>query len=877
MNLHYNNFPDVDYPVDWLVKQVNFSIGEYMKYIGIAKELLWVPTRLETVSWKRASKGPPDRGKAAGFWVEIEEVGEREDVDVIDDFANAEFVIDAPSPRARRIKVLDADANQSLLCLEREPFVPPREPGAESAKQELLLYLRPNDYILSQQERSLSKLRDRPEPEHRGLIRLLEDSEHVSWPAVVQDKPDSWEFLTDATIEGTDEQRRFVEMALGTPDFGILEGPPGSGKTTTICELIIQEIRKGHRLLLCASTHVAVDNVLEFLQDRGATAKDVLAVRIGDERRISEQVKAFQLSNRAAKEVKDLIERLDRLPARTRAQQYLLESLQSSPDRAKSIISRIILESANLVCGTTVGILQHPDIKAQRVGKKDESGRMVRRKEEPVVRPFDCLIVDEASKTTFQEFLVPALFARKWVLVGDVKQLSPYVEATQVEDNLRGMIDGEDDAAVCLNVFQAWAGSQKSTQGVVVLDPDDPSKYVQQAVRLGLNPLDLTARGQAPLAMDILGSHVILSRRSVLPRIQNLIPADASIYPAEATTSDLRRRHDYWLHHHHGEQASAREDRVSDWANNVAWRLGRSFENRHDEITSEWFAKNVYSLLPQWYDEERLGQIAQAIETIKRIALPSALELIQDGFGRRADSRIGSCLTDGMDLGTLILRHVKLSYQHRMHPQISGFPREFVYDSDSLKDTGRIATERSWSYARFGDKRAGWIQPVRGRSDLRFRNPVEADIVQRELQAFLSWASANPKPNKGAGRTPWEVAILTFYRGQEGLLRTRLQAMFGSRARTEFWTADRMTKIRLGTVDRFQGHEADLVVVSFARSRGIGFLDSPNRLNVAVTRARYQLLLVGNQKMFANHRRDTLLKKLATEMPMLRVAWEGNR
>ena len=876
VNLHYSNLPDVEYPIDWLVKPVNFALEEYLHYITIAKDLLWNPARLEVVRWKPATKDLPDKeDDSIGFWVEVEEVGERDDVDVIDDFANAEIVIDAPDPKAPWNRVLDADANRGLLCLEREPRIP--KPQTDGENPEHLLYIRPNDHVLKQQQRALWKLRDRPEREHRGIIRLLEDSRNVRWPDVTPGEPESWEFLKDGSIEGTDEQRRFVEVALGTPDFAILEGPPGSGKTTTICELIIQEIRRGHRILLCASTHVAVDNVLEFLQDRGVTSKDVLAVRIGDEHRISDQVREFQLSRRAAKEARDLIERLGGLPSRTKAQQYLFEALQSAPDLGRSIVSRTVLESANLVCGTTIGILQHPDIKAQREGKKDESGEQTRKTVESVVRLFDCLIVDEASKTTFQELLVPALFARKWVLVGDVNQLSPYVDATQIEDNLRGMIDEEDDATVCLNVFQAWPGSHHSTQGIVVFDPLDPSKYIQQAEKLGLGVVDLTQDGQAISPIEILGSHVVLCKKGLLPRIQGLIPADAMVYPADAVTPEMRRRHDYWSYHHPGEpNYLTSEDMVSEWANSVAWRIGRSFEHRNDEAQTKIDDQAVYGLLPQWYGEESIQQMVPTIKTIKRIALPSALELIQNGFGRRADSLSGSSLTDGMDETVFQRRHVKLSYQHRMHPDISRFPREFVYDSDSLKDTRNMAKDRDWSYGRF-TKRTGWIQPVRGWSDSRFRNRVEADIVQLELQTFLGWASVNRKRREGFGNVPWEVAVLTFYRGQESLLRARLQRMFGTRARTEFWTPDRAAKIRLGTVDRFQGHEADLVIISFARSRGIGFLDSPNRLNVAVTRARYQLLLVGNRGYFMNHWKDTLLKKLAMEVPRLRVAWEEAR
>ena len=883
VNLHYQNLPDINYPVEWLIKRVSFSIGEYLNYIKFARELQWMSTRLERVKWKRASQSvvngagkssSPDTTRA--LWVEIEEVGEREDVDVVDDFANADFVIEVPDSKAPKIKVLDSDANRGLLLLEREPRTTKFDTADTQDAAGPFLYLPPNDYVLQQQKRALFKLRDKPEPEHRGLIRLIEDSRSVRWPNVQVEEPRRWEFLSDDSVEGTDEQRRFVGIALATPDFAFLEGPPGSGKTMTICELIIQEIRRGHRILLCASTHVAVDNVLEFLQDHGATARDVLAVRIGDERRISERVKEFQLGNHAAKEAKDLVERLNRLASRTPAQQYLLDALQSSPDLSKSIISRIILESANLVCGTTVGILQHPYIKERREGTRDANGKSIQT-EESVIKPFDLLIIDEASKTTFQEFLVPALFARRWILVGDVRQLSPYVEAIQIEDNLRGMIAESDDANVCLNVFQAWFGSRQSTQGIVVLDPSNSFNYVTQAEKLGLHPLDLTRSGEFHSSLEILGSHVILCNKEAFTKIHNLIPQDAIVYPPSAVTPLMKRRHDYWLQHNPwGVTDLPREDRLLDWASNIAWRLGRSFELRHDAEGTRRYDQEVYCLLPQWYGDERLSSIKLAIETIKRIALPSALELIQKGFGRRVNSSSGSCLTDGMAAADFSRRHIKLSYQHRMHPEISKIPREAVYDSDSLKDTRRIDRERSWSYERFKE-RAGWIQPVGGRSDARFRNEVEADIVMRELQAFLDWAAINRKGESGQHQGSWEVAILAFYRGQESLLRGRLRRLFGTNFRTEFRTNDGSAKIRLGTVDRFQGHEADLVIVSFSRTRGTGFLDSPNRLNVAITRARYQLLLVGNQRMFTNQRRDTLLKSLATRMPTLRVAWEDSR
>ncbi|MEF1301562.1 AAA domain-containing protein, partial [Vibrio owensii] len=49
------------------------------------------------------------------------------------------------------------------------------------------------------------------------------------------------------------------------------------------------------------------------------------------------------------------------------------------------------------------------------------------------------------------------------------------------------------------------------------------------------------------------------------------------------------------------------------------------------------------------------------------------------------------------------------------------------------------------------------------------------------------------------------------------------------------------------TVDRFQGHEADFVMLSFANNHPTSFLESPNRLNVAITRAKHQLIVYGNR------------------------------
>jgi len=122
-------------------------------------------------------------------------------------------------------------------------------------------------------------------------------------------------------------------------------------------------------VLLCGSTHVAIDNILERMDEPLRERFNILPVRIGRSDRISCDIKQFQL-----------------------------EELS----KTIGIDSSLLLDAANLVCGTTIGISSNPQFKRSKI--------------EPAVPEFDYLIIDESSKTTFQEFLVPALYAKNGYL-----------------------------------------------------------------------------------------------------------------------------------------------------------------------------------------------------------------------------------------------------------------------------------------------------------------------------------------------------------------------------------------------------------------------------------------------------------------------------
>ena len=57
-------------------------------------------------------------------------------------------------------------------------------------------------------------------------------------------------------------------------------------------------------------------------------------------------------------------------------------------------------------------------------------------------------------------------------------------------------------------------------------------------------------------------------------------------------------------------------------------------------------------------------------------------------------------------------------------------------------------------------------------------------------------------------------------------------------------------EIEIYTVDKFQGKESDISIISLSRNKGLGFMNVPNRINVAMTRAKYYRIVVGDAAHF---------------------------
>ncbi|MEJ2766229.1 AAA domain-containing protein [Photobacterium sp. MCCC 1A19761] len=720
---------------------------------------------------------------------------------------------------------------------------------------------------LRKQKAAINDLMTRPAGGHAPLIHLLQDRQKKRWQDIQPETNIEWQVLTNSDFDGCDRQREFVTKALATPDFAILDGPPGTGKTTTILELIIQLVMQGKRVLLSASTHAAINNVLERIQENSTLSNRIFPLRIGDESNAI-GVEDFQFDN-------------------------VYQQLRKDSG-CGDFSQQLMVDASNLVCGTTIGILR---LFNEREVTLDRG--------EP---PFDVMIIDECSKTTFQEFLVPARFAKRWVPVGDVRQLSPFTDREQIVANLDNLMlvppKGKRPAQTlsksvqqaCYLLEELRGNSTRDelyrqpmlvpvTTGILqALDEEISARSSEKNLAKGLDRILLVQKGRverqasswltdmvtlAQAPWHLYDSSLCFVDESCMTQIQPMIPDDMVVlHPDWQRTGNA-------FHHSAAGQTAVKPFRVkttnysdtstinkelldrfdlSKWSEEVCWRLEREYwlrQSANYQKKTGYLSDTLERLFPKSVNAD--GRI----HVLKNIAFPSILEALSgDGLVKRKKDD-PTTLNQGFDRHEKEQRHSTLSYQHRMHPDISAFPRRQFYPEGVLMDGSQSRPGRDWDYDRYKTRNT-WLD-VQG-DIYRNANKSEVKAIIQELIAFCNWAENKKKNDKGEA---FDVAVLTFYKAQEKALREAMQKELPGNNNRYARFSFKGISIKLATVDYFQGQEADLVFLSMVNTHRDGFMDSPNRLNVSITRARYQLVIVGHHEYFSQRSRTEELKKLA--------------
>jgi len=221
-------------------------------------------------------------------------------------------------------------------------------------------------------------------------------------------------------------QQQAVQAILDNESLIILHGPPGTGKTTTLIEGIVQLIQQGKRILITAPSNTAVDNIAKGLVKQG-----VKILRVGNSLKVDDVIFPYTPEGRMQeakehKEIKKLKIRAEEL--RRMSYQYkrnfgreereqrslLLKEVKSIRKEIRDIrnyFDEKLFEGAEVILGTPIGLADFL----------------------PKNALFDTLVMDEAGQAIEALAWVIFPFAKTWVLAGDPYQLPPTVLSQEAE------------------------------------------------------------------------------------------------------------------------------------------------------------------------------------------------------------------------------------------------------------------------------------------------------------------------------------------------------------------------------------------------------------------------------------------------------------
>jgi Cdc6-like AAA superfamily ATPase len=258
-----------------------------------------------------------------------------------------------------------------------------------------------------------------------------------------------------------------------------------------------------------------------------------------------------------------------------------------------------------------------------------------------------------------------------------------------------------------------------------------------------------------------------------------------------------------------------------------------------------------------------IDEATQALEPATYLALLRADRAVLAGDHLQLPPTVLSAAAQAGGLGISLFERladaaggrarVTLSEQHRMNARIMAFPSEALYGG--LLRAHPAVADRALDDAPLvliDTAGRGFEEEIPEGSDSR-QNPGEAELAAREAERLL-----------GLGLPPGELAVISPYDAQVQRLRALL--------------ADRLEAgVEVDTVDGFQGREKDAVIVSLVRSNPdgeVGFLADVRRMNVAITRARKKLVVIGDGATVSRHPFYAGFLSFAERHGAWRSAWD---
>lgn len=583
-----------------------------------------------------------------------------------------------------------------------------------------------------------------------------------------------------------ESQQEVVRSALSMQDFLLVQGPPGTGKTTFITEVILQTLQQNPeaRILLSSQTHVALDNALERIQARNPNLN---LIRIGNHERVSEGVHSLLLEEQMEKWREDAL---------AKGRDFL------AAWSANNGISQEDLEKAVLFKELKNIVLSLETLRVELESRKQE-----REENFPIIENLRERQAPRKSTKIKLEALRAELERKESISqsakVGSSKEKAKRkIPAAQEEEfsRLEEEIEELEKKAKVLRDEQKQ--KVKRLQEITQVKADELLRLTSKELEHQSNSLIDPNAPNAKLLQQLINlqtewfdqfgrnerfNNPLIKRSQVVAGTCIGIPRE--IHDAEFDLCIVDE----------ASKATATEVLVP-MSRSKKWLLvgdPKQLPPFQDEASRNTDFLEQYELTPEDVQETLFDRLLRILPDECQKMLVTQHRMVEP-IGKL----ISTCFYDG-----------KLESSG---PDIDKVLRRVLPRPVTWLTTSKLPNSREQN------------------ANSSFNNSCEVTVIFQWLKQ-LNQAAMEAQRN-------YKVAVLSGYAAQLKLLKRSLDAeQSGLEA----------LAIECNTVDAFQGREADIVIYSVTRSNKdgkIGFLRDEARLNVALSRGRIGLLIVGDHQ-----------------------------
>ena len=642
--------------------------------------------------------------------------------------------------------------------------------------------------------------------------------------------------LIDRKYPLNDSQMKAVIDGINSKDVYLVMGPPGTGKTTVIVEWVKYFISQGKRVLVSSQNNKAVDNVLVKMINR----PDVDAIRIGSESKIQENVKDLLFTNKIIKLRQDINDRT----------RNSMEGIEKIAFEWKDYFDELnYLEQQIFSC------IHY--FNAFRTEIRDSFIPLYRKLREQYV---SCISIQKEinkkakpinKKTAFVNECNRSNFIVRFILEGKIKK-----EVQEIEVLRREYESTVASAKAAFSNYNTIAKEYENAYQKIFDGSYRQLKTTIREIRKLAKGIDEKRRTERDANFNLFNNlyEIKFSRKTSLKSLINEIKkarseALSELNRAKAISETL----DEWATFIRNRQNHALGEMVLEavslvGATCIGINTQQKFANLKFDVTIIDEAGQIQihnALVPMSVSNKliMLGDHKQIPPIVKQNVVASCEEhdISTELMYKSLFEKMYEELPDS--------NKTMLDTQFRMPKEIADILSTWFYDGKYKTHSGKQSKSL---IPRLSKKPIVFIDTSKSSDKTESTdgpsasNPLEAVIISKLIEAIME---SEYFTQSDSGNPFEEIGVISAYKGQVREIKKRLYPVIKDKS---------IINEMVASLDSFQGQERDIIIYSFTKSSlgSVGFLKELRRLNVAMSRCKETLIMIGDLRFLRSRRGD---------------------